>query len=809
MVARMLRSVFRLCGISLCVSLLTAGVTRAGLGTSPSAVELDSPESTQQILVFSQEGARRVDLTRGVSYTSANPKVATADAQGLVTAQGDGQTEILIRSGSDMARVQVIVRNYRNPVPISFEHQLIPILTKAGCNMGGCHGKAEGQNGFKLSVFGYDPPADFTAIAMEGRGRRVFTSVPGQSLFLRKGTAAMPHGGGRKLEPGSLWQQRIERWIAEGTPAESPSIAPVVRIEVEPELQVILAKGTQQLRVTAVDATGKRRCVTTEAEYSSNAEQIAGVDRRGWVQASDSPGEAAILVRYMGLVTHARITMPRPGVKFVRPPENNFIDKLVWDKLERLGIQPSELASDAMFLRRVYLDTIGTLPTSDEARAFLADKDPNKRDKVIDRLFDRDEYADFWTMKWADILRVDRNAITAQGNVAMTRWLHRQFEENRPYDKMVRDILTAQGNVAEEGPTSFYQVLKTPEELSRSVSQLFLGVRIECAQCHHHPFERWGQDDYFAFGGFFTGVSKKPLPSGTEAVFASLGSDLKNPRTGLVQQARGLGAPPADFSKNIDRRQALADWLTAQQNPFFARAITNRLWAHYLGRGLVEPVDDLRATNPASNEPLFQALAKHMQDCKYDLKAFTRTILKSRTYQLSSVTNKSNIADMQNFSHAMFKSMPAEVLLDAISQTTGVPEKFEAWPDGYRAIQIWDNRMSSYFFRIFGRPVRASVCECERSNEPSVSQALHLMNSPALTNKLRDRKGLVRKLAASQLTPEAVFDELALASVSRKLTPKEHTLFKEVFDALKQDRRAAFEDVLWSLMNTKEFMYNH
>ena len=804
----MLRSVLRLSVLIVCAASLTA-TARAAVVVSPAAVELDSPESTQQILVSRQDGARLIDVTRSVTYTSANPKVAAADGQGLIIPQGEGQTEILVQSGSDMAKVPVVVRNYRNPVPISFEHQIIPILTKAGCNMGGCHGKAEGQNGFKLSVFGYDPPSDFAAITMEGRGRRVSASDPTHSLFLRKGTAGMPHGGGRKLEPGSLWQQRIQRWIAEGTPAESPSVAPVVRIEVEPEQVVMLAKGTQQLRVTAIDATGKRHCVTSEAEFSSNAEQIAGVDRRGWVQTSDTPGEAAILVRYMGLVNHARITMPRPGVKVVRPPENNFIDKLVWDKLDRLGIQPSDLSTDAMFMRRVYLDTIGTLPTTEETRKFLADKDPNKRDKLIDHLFERDEYADFWTMKWADILRVDRNAITAQGNVAMTRWLHKQFDENRPYDQMVREILTAQGNVAEEGPTSFYQVLKTPEELSRSVSQLFLGVRIECAQCHHHPFERWGQDDYFAFGGFFTGVSKKPLPSGTEAVFASLGSDLKNPRTGMVQQARGLGSPPADFSKSLDRRQELATWLTAPQNPFFARAITNRLWAHYMGRGLVEPVDDLRATNPASNEPLFAALAQHLRDSKYDLKAFTRTILKSRVYQLSSITNKSNIADMQNFSHAMFKSMPAEVLLDAISQSTGVPEKFEAWPEGYRAIQIWDNRMASYFFRIFGRPVRASVCECERSNEPSVSQALHLMNSPALTNKLRDKKGLVRRLAASDMAPEAAFDELALASVNRKLSPKEQALFKEVFIALKQDRRAAFEDVLWSLMNTKEFMYNH
>ncbi|HEV3005594.1 MAG TPA: DUF1549 and DUF1553 domain-containing protein, partial [Pirellulales bacterium] len=562
-------------------------------------------------------------------------------------------------------------------------------------------------------------------------------------------------------------------------------------------------------RVTAVDAAGARRCVTMEAGYESNAPTIADVDRRGLVQASDLAGEAAILVRFQGHVAVSRITIPRPGVLFARPAETNFIDKLVWDKLQRLGIVPSEPADDATFLRRLYLDVIGTLPTADEARAFLADTGPDKRARLIDRVLDREEYADYWAMRWSDLLRVDRDRVTPPVAIATSRWLHRQFAENRPYDEFVREIVTVQGNTAAEGPAGFYRVLDTPELLARSMSQLFLGVRIECAQCHHHPAERWGQDDYYALAGFFTGIVRKNLPTGRMAIVSRGGTDLANPRSGQVVAARALGAPPADFAQAGDRRMKLAEWMTATDNPYLATAISNRLWAHYFGRGLVEPLDDLRATNPATNEPLLVALAGHMRGVKFDLKAFTRTLLNSRAYQLSSRANESNAGDLQNFSHAAQKALPAEVLLDGICQVTGVPEKFNGWPEGFRAVQIWDNRMPSYFFRIFGRPVRASVCECERSNEPSITQALHLMNSPEMTAKLHDRRGRVRQLADSPLDPGAAVDELCLTALARFPSDAERAVLLDEFAVSGADRRAALEDVLWTLINSKEFLYNH
>jgi hypothetical protein len=412
-------------------------------------------------------------------------------------------------------------------------------------------------------------------------------------------------------------------------------------------------------------------------------------------------------------------------------------------------------------------------------------------------------------MLWSDLLRVDRDKVTPQGAVAITRWLRRQFTENRPYDAFVRDVLTVQGNMAAEGPGAVYKALDTPEEISRSFSQLFLGVRIQCAQCHHHPSERWGQDDYFALAGFFTGITRKNLPNGSAAVVSRGGLDMQNPRTRQGVAARGLGAASADFTRNPDRRVALAEWMTAPDNPFLATAIANRLWAHYFGRGLVEPLDDLRATNPASNEPLLNDLVKHMREVKFDLKAYTRTLLNSRVYQLQARTNTSNAGDAQNFSHATAKALPAEVLLDAIGQVTAVPEKFNGWPEGHRAVQLWDNRIPSYFFRIFGRPIRATVCSCERGNEPSIAQALHLMNAPEIVEKMREKTGRVRKLADSDRKPAEIVDELYLAALSRFPTAKERELVLQVFAEAGADRRAAIEDVLWVLLNSKEFLYNH
>jgi len=809
MKARCRRFVWLLLAVGVTTCLLSESV-RAALRVSPVKVVLDSPETTQQLLVTDagEDGQRR-DLTRDVEYGFSAPGIAAIDAQGLIHPLAEGRAEILISRGAEQVRVELEVTGLRAPVPVSFKHDVIPILTKAGCNAGACHGKAEGKNGFKLSIFGFDAAADHDSLTKAARGRRIDPAIPEQSLLLTKATAQTPHGGGRRIPTGSLRYRRLRRWIAEGANLDGAETPPIAAIELEPSEQAVPPGSLQQLRVTAIDTAGNRRCATAEAEYSSNSVAIAQVDEHGLVQTSSIPGEAAILVRYMGEVAVCRVTLPRSDTTFDRPPEANFIDRLVWNKLQRLGIEPSGLADDATFLRRAFLDTIGMLPTADEARRFLTSTDPVKRTNLIGELLERDEYADYWAMRWADVLRVDQAKITPQGAVAMHRWLRRQFLENRPYDEFVRDIVTARGNTLAEGPASVYKVLAKPEDLSRSMSQLFLGVRIECAQCHHHPFEKWGQDDYYALAGFFTGVKRKGQAKGGELVYSEGGEDLKNPRSGDVVPARALAAPPADFSNLTDRRRVLADWMMEPDNPFFARVIVNRLWAHYFGRGLVEPIDDLRATNPATNEPLMAALALHLREVKYDLKAFTRTLLSSRVYQVDSKPNASNVDDVQNFSHATYKSLPAEVLLDAISQSTGVPEKFNGWPEGYRAVQIWDSHMPSYFFRVFGRPTRVSVCECERSNEPSIAQALHLMNSPEIMRKIGDRRGRARLLSASDASPRDVIDELYLTTLSRFPDEREQALMLTAFDDADDDRRAPLEDILWALLNSKDFMFNH
>lgn len=788
-------------------ALLSHSALAGSIAVRPEAVRLDRPESSQQLLVTESVGSERRDLTRGVEYGISGPAIVRVTSDGRLFPQGDGDTTLTIRHGSETVSVPVTVTGWQQPVPVSFRYDIQPLLTKTRCNSGGCHGKAEGQNGFKLSLFGFDDEADYDALVKEGRGRRLDPSHPESSLLLLKGTARTPHGGGLKIDPHSPQAALLQRWIREGAPFTSPTDQPVVQLEVEPAELVMTPSSSQQLRVTAIDASGRRQCVTHQADYVSNAPQIVATTSTGLMESTAVPGEAAILVRYLDRVTTCRIALPRPNPSTLRPTKKNFIDQHVGDKLVRLGIPPSEPIDDATFLRRVSLDTIGTLPTVAEARRFLADPAPDKRARLVEALLNRPEYADYWAMKWADILRADKIKITTPGTVGMTRWLRMQFSINRPFDEMAREILIAQGPIQAESPAGFFKALDNPEVAARSVSQLFLGVRIECAQCHHHPSERWSQDDYAGLVSFFTGYATKRLPNGTEAIILKPGSDQKHPRTGAPVAARALGAPAASFETIADRRQVLAEWMTSAENPFFAQAIANRTWAHYFGRGLVEPIDDMRATNPATNEPLMQALVAHLREVKYDLKAFTKTLLTSQTYQLSAVTNEGNADDTQHFSHARPKAMPAEVLLDALSQVTGVAEKFNGWPEGYRSIQVWDNRMPSYFFRIFGRPVRASVCECERSNEPSITQALHLLNSPEINEKISHKRGTARHLATSKFSVDEILDELYLRTLSRLPTDEERTVLRQAFPPGEADRRAAVEDVLWSVLNTKEFLF--
>jgi len=780
-----------------------------GVRVYPASIELNSPEASDQLLVFGvAANALETDLSRKVGYSARVDGIVAVSSTGRIVPQRDGITELLLRIDDREIIVPVTVRGVSAPEAVSFRHDVIPIISKAGCNSGGCHGKAEGQNGFRLSVFGYDAAADYDAIVRDGRGRRVFPSVPDNSLLLRKATAVIPHGGGLRVELNSRWHRVLRRWIAEGMQLDEETANPVVEITVEPREVTLTAHGSQQLRVAARDANGGTRGVTAEADFQSNNDLVAGVSRDGLIEANDVPGEAAILVRYMGHVAVCRVTRPKSEGSFGRPPEHNFLDRLVWDKLERLRVAPSDLADDATFLRRVFLDTIGTLPTSTEAREFLADKSPDKRSRLIDALLERPEYADYWAQRWADILQVDKDLVPPQGAFAMTRWIRSQLQQNVPFDQFVRTILTVEGTTVSESPAAFFQVQSDPEKAARAVSQLFLGVRIECAQCHHHPFEKWDRQDYYAWAGFFTGIERKAASGGAVKIVNKAGEELKHPQTGLAVPVAALGAQPASLSPTVNRRQVLAEWLTSSENEFFTRAIVNRLFANYFARGLVEPVDDLRATNPASNEPLLQALVDHMVELKFDQKAFTRTLLNSNVYQLSAQPNESNQLDEQNYSHASWKPLPAEVLLDAISQVAEVPELFDGWPLGYRAIQIWDNKLPSHFLQVFGRPARQTVCACERGSEPSIAQALHLMNSETTIGKVEHRNGIAARLSASVLSDKEIVEELYLTALGRFPSESERQLMGQEF-ARATVRRDAVEDILWTLLNTKEFVFNH
>ena len=781
----------------------------------PPTILLVGPESSQQIVV--QQAAalnRTIDLTRQVIYRTSDSNIITIDSLGVVKPINEGAATVIVELNEWSKTIPVTVEGLKTPRPVSFRSDIQPILTKAACNSGGCHGKAEGQNGFKLSVFAFDDDFDHDSITRHGRGRRINIASPASSLLLKKATGLLPHGGGRKVPVDGLWHHQLQRWIAEGASLDEQGSNSVDHLEVYPSQLEVQSNSGLQLQVFAVDNDGKKRCVTREAEFFSNAEAVARPDEDGWVHVDDVPGEAAILVRYRGNVQTSRIRLPQ-HFKVTPPPARNQIDTLVWDRLSTLGIQPSPVSDDATFLRRVYLDTIGTLPTHNEAREFLSSPAADKRMTLINQLLNRPEYADFWAMKWADILRVDREIIKPPGTIAMTRWLREQFAINRPYDEFVSDIVTARGNTSNESPAAMYLVHNDPEKLARSISQVFLGVRIECAQCHQHPFERWGQEDYFAFAGFFSGIkNKKTSASGTK-IYDEAGSDLKHPRSGEAVPFAGLGAPPVvppsedAPPSDVSRRDALSSWITARDNPFLAKMIVNRLWAHYFGRGLVDPVDDIRETNPASNEPLMEFLTEYTKEHSFDLKKLTALILNSSTYQLSSVTNESNLQDQQNFSHSTWRSVPAEVLLDAISQVTDVPESFNGWPAGYRAIEIWDNRMPSYFFRVFGKPQRVSVCECERGSDPSIAQALHLMNAPESIAKIQHRNGAARQLATSNATEDEIIETLYLATFSRFPNDDELALMRTAFADSGVTRQEAVEDIVWALLNSREFVFNH
>lgn len=781
----------------------------------PKDVTLVGARARQRLSVTGQfsDGSWR-DVTRGARFRSLQPHVAQVDAEGVVTPTGDGVATIKAWvPGNRTATIQVTVTQFSKSRPVSFVNEVLPVLSKAGCNAGACHGAQYGKGGFKLSLFGYDPVLDYEAIVKFGEGRRVARSQPEQSLILLKPLAVVPHGGGVRLTKNSLEYDMLLRWAAEGCPPVQADEPRVTQLEIIPLQRVLVApKQQQQLLVRARFSDGSVRDVTHLTRYDSLDDGVAVVTPQGLVTAV-APGEAPILARFQGMTAIARMTVPTqfPLPKQNFPPAHNFIDRLVYAKLETLGITPSELCSDEEFLRRVSLDIAGMLPKPDEIRAFLKDPDPQKRAKKIDELLERKGYVDLWTYRWCDLLRLNSQTLLPQGVKAFYDFIRQSVQGNKPWDQFCAEMITAEGNTFQNGPANYYRTAaQNNDNAVRAIAtaQTILGARIECAQCHKHPFEAWTQEDFHGFAAIFArvrqtgnnqqGFTYTNTPNGVHV----------NPRTGRPIAPKLLDGPV--IPSGVDPRVALAQWLSSPHNPYFAKAIVNRVWKYLFGRGLVEPVDDLRPTNPASNEELLDALAKDFIAHQFDVKHLIRTICNSRTYQLSCQTNASNKQDTKYFSHALFRRLSAEQLLDAISDATGVPENFNVPNFGRltRATELPDSRVPSYFLDVFGRPKRVTVCECERSEDATIAQALHML-SGTIHQKLSHPNGRIARLLRENSTDEQMIEEMYLATLSRFPRAEEVQAIKQDLAQSKLSKREALEDWFWALMDSKGFLFNH
>jgi hypothetical protein len=780
-------------------------------------------DAGQQLLVTGHYADGRVrDLTDRVTYTANPPGTVAIDANGYVTARREGQAVIKVEAPDGVqATVTVEVTHLIEDVPVHFQSEVVPVFTKLGCNAGGCHGKAGGQNGFRLSLLGFEPAEDYEYLVKEARGRRLQPSAPERSLLLLKATGAVGHGGGKRLDPQSPSYSILRRWIEQGARFGDPADPVVERIEILPRERVLERGGRQQLVVVARFSDGSARDVTRMTQFESNQPELAEASATGQVTAHRLPGVVAVMARFQSHVDVFRATIPLGAAVESLPPANNFIDELVFKQLQKLGLPPSSPCDDATFLRRVTIDIAGRLPTLAEREQFLADKDADRYARLVDHLLDSSDYADYFANKWGAILR-NRRASTADDSrptAAFHDWIRDSLHQNRPYDQFARAILTAAGEEVKSPPVVWYREVKDAAAQTEDAAQLFLGQRIGCARCHHHPFEKWSQQDYYGLAAFFSRLDvtdppapkpkkgAKPEPKPPLVVSHKPGDpEMMNPRTGRLVPPVPLGGKPVEVAAGADPRAKLADWMAERDNPFFARALVNRYWKHFFGRGLVEPEDDLRATNPPTNPELLDALAKHFVEHHYDLKDLIRTLCTSQVYRLSAVPNAHNADDRQNFSRFLPKRLQAEVLLDAIDEVTGAKTAFKGMAKGTRAVQLPDNLVDSYFLSVFGRPDSASACECERSSDATLAQCLHMFNSAELLAKVGGTRA--KQLAADPRPHAERLRDLYLAALSREPT-KEETAILVAYVEGRKDVQAAYEDVVWAVINTKEFLFNH
>lgn len=798
------------------------------LEVQPTQVKLIGSDDAMQLVISAGlAGNKLQDLTGDVKYEIADAKVARVTTNGRVIPTGNGSTEVTITYGDKTLKVAIVSEKMDENLPINFGNQIVPIFTKLGCNSGGCHGKASGQNGFKLSLLGFDAEFDFDSLVKEARGRRLFPAAPDSSLLLLKATGGVPHAGGTRMENGSDEYKLVRRWIAAGSPFGQPTDPTVTKITVFPEHRVMTRLNKQQFSVYAHYSNGTIEDITRRAQYESNDTEIAVVDELGTVRTQNMSGEAAIMARYQGMVNTFRATIPL-GVQI---PQYQFqpktlVDQYTQRKWQLLGITPSEICSDEEFIRRASLDITATLPLPERVKAFVADQDPNKRDKLIDELVETPEYSFYFANKWADILRVKRRNIPqrATGTFGFHNWIREAIANDMPYDEFARSVIAASGDEVKNPPTVWYKELTQPEQFVDDVAQVFLGQRLACAQCHHHPYEKWSQDDYWSLAAFWGRLGRKNIvqpgtnPNNNQQgnpqfIYVKSSGSVTNKRTSKAADIKPLDGEPMAIAPETDPRHKLVDWMADAKNPFFGPAVVNRYWAHFFGRGIVDPLDDMRVTNPPTNPELLAALSEDLIKNKFSLKQLVKTICKSRTYQLSSVPNEFNKHDKQSYARYYPKRMSAEVLFDSVCQVTNNLTPFPGLPQDRhspkRAIMLPDESFQSYFLDVFGRPQRISACECERVNEANLAQALHLLNSNEVQQKLSAANGRADLLAKDMRPHAERIEELFMWAFSRKPTPKDLEMaLAHIEKHPDAQKKVAYENILWALINTKEFSFN-
>jgi hypothetical protein len=777
-------------------------------------VALSGPRDKQQLIVLGEYGdGRRWDCTRSATYAADAQKVARVDVTGVIYPIGDGRTNVTVRAGGQTVRVPVHVKSTQIDAPVSFTKEIEPVITKAGCNQGACHGGQHGRGGFRLSLLGYDPLFDYAQIVQSAEGRRVVLSDPERSILLLKPSLTMEHGGGERFKANSQPYHLLKRWLEDGAPEPAATDPIVTALEVWPAKRVLVPGEQQQLAVRASWSDGRDEDVTPTAQYDTLNDAVASVTAGGLVTAQGR-GETHIMIRFCGQVAVMQVTLRYHSLDQQKSfAAANFIDEKAAAKWRDLGLVPSPLCSDEEFFRRIHLDAIGTLPAPADIKAFLADKSQDKRQKAINRVLDRPEFVDFWALKWGDLLRINRDQLSEKGMWSFYNWVRGALRDNLPVDEFVRDIITAEGSTFTEGPANFYRTANNAADWAENTAQLFLGVRMQCARCHHHPFEKWSQDDYYGMAAFFVRLGTKRSQEfgifGRETVvFLQPKGEQTHPRKGGVVKPHPLDGPVMDDP--FDRRRKLAEWATDKDNPFFARNIVNRVWGYFMGRGLVEPLDDMRATNPASNPELLDALANDLAQHRFDLKHLMRTIMSSHLYQLSSAVAAGDEADANNvyYTHYTVKRLTAEELADALDTATGTREKYRGLPAGTRAIQLPDTSVNSFFLDVFGRPARQITCECERKMEPNIAQALYLMNDDALNKKIGQPTGRLAKLLQAKTSVPAIVDELYLTTVSRPPTSEE-TAKARSWISRAASPQEGLQDLLWALLNSREFLFNH